>query len=348
MTQPGTPFTAQAKPGPHLKPAPPPEAPNGLIPLSAFSDEPLYNVKAVCMRTGITAATLRAWERRYGLPAPNRTQRGYRLYSDRDVALLFWLIQQTEQGLSIGQAVQQLANLMTSGAAIHVRLPSSPPAPNSAPRSPETLEREMVDAMTTMDERSLEQLINETLAIYTLETALTAVLRGALRRVEQGRRAGEQPITVERFAFNYCRQRLLSLIQATPTARDAQPIVTAGLPGEKTEIDLLMLGLLLRRHGFAVMHLGGELPPVMLNATLDEADVRLVVYIAERPGNAPLLADYRPPRTRQGETAPVFVVGNAFADDSQAVPAHVQYLGADFRGAFRELLGRLTASPVQP
>ena len=41
-----------------------------------------YRIKRVAHLTGINPATLRAWERRYGLVAPDRTGSGYRLYTD--------------------------------------------------------------------------------------------------------------------------------------------------------------------------------------------------------------------------------------------------------------------------
>ena len=51
-----------------------------------------YNIKSVSQRTGVRAVTLRAWERRYQILDPQRWQKnGYRLYSERDIALLYWL-----------------------------------------------------------------------------------------------------------------------------------------------------------------------------------------------------------------------------------------------------------------
>ncbi len=43
----------------------------------------LYPIRAVSRLTGVSAVTLRAWERRYGLIVPSRTAKGHRLYSDR-------------------------------------------------------------------------------------------------------------------------------------------------------------------------------------------------------------------------------------------------------------------------
>ncbi len=72
--------------------------------LLAISDEPIYNAKAVTRQTGVTPATLRAWERRYGVLLPDRTAGGHRLYSARDIAAIKWLRQQIEQGMTISRA----------------------------------------------------------------------------------------------------------------------------------------------------------------------------------------------------------------------------------------------------
>ena len=40
---------------------------------------PTYNLKVVLKQTGLKADTLRAWERRYGLPKPVRTPGRHRL-----------------------------------------------------------------------------------------------------------------------------------------------------------------------------------------------------------------------------------------------------------------------------
>ena len=53
---------------------------------------PTYNLKAVVQETGLKPDTLRAWERRYGIPEPDRTGGGHRLYSQHDINTLKWLL----------------------------------------------------------------------------------------------------------------------------------------------------------------------------------------------------------------------------------------------------------------
>ncbi|HLL49709.1 MAG TPA: MerR family transcriptional regulator, partial [Thermomicrobiales bacterium] len=70
---------------------------------SRLATRPVYNTRAVVLRTGVPADTFRAWERRYGIPSPVRTDGNQRLYSDRDVALIAWLRDQTRTGVTISQ-----------------------------------------------------------------------------------------------------------------------------------------------------------------------------------------------------------------------------------------------------
>lgn len=70
-----------------------------------YSDTPMFNTKAVVQQTGIPAPTLRAWERRYSLLAPERADNAYRLYSQRDIALVRWLKERIDAGMSISQAI---------------------------------------------------------------------------------------------------------------------------------------------------------------------------------------------------------------------------------------------------
>lgn len=71
-----------------------------------YSQQAIYNTKAVVQQTGVPAPTLRAWERRYALLSPVRAENTYRLYSERDIALVRWLKNRVESGISISHAVE--------------------------------------------------------------------------------------------------------------------------------------------------------------------------------------------------------------------------------------------------
>src|SRR5271166_2940029 len=79
--------------------------------LNLYSDMPLYNTKSVVHHTGVPAPTLRAWERRYGILSPRRSDNDYRLYSERDMMTVTWLRERVESGMTISQAIALLRSL---------------------------------------------------------------------------------------------------------------------------------------------------------------------------------------------------------------------------------------------
>jgi DNA-binding transcriptional MerR regulator len=87
-------------------------------PFNKPSDEdqyPKYGIRAAWQRTGLKPGTMRAWERRYGVPSPLRRPNGHRLYAEYDLKLLRWLVAQTEAGMTIGRAVDFLNHLRSQG-----------------------------------------------------------------------------------------------------------------------------------------------------------------------------------------------------------------------------------------
>src|ERR1041384_8857923 len=83
--------------------------------LSMVSTAPAFTLKVVLKETGIPADTLRAWERRYALPVPQRSAGGHRLYSQRDIEPIKWLMKRQAEGLSISRAVDLCREQIASG-----------------------------------------------------------------------------------------------------------------------------------------------------------------------------------------------------------------------------------------
>ena len=78
--------------------------------MESLVTDSLYRIQAVSKLTGVPPATLRAWERRYGFPSPERTESSYRLYSNTQVRLIKQLKALCQQGLAPSEAVKLLKN----------------------------------------------------------------------------------------------------------------------------------------------------------------------------------------------------------------------------------------------
>src|SRR5215203_4205484 len=82
-----------------------------VVSLDSSRNAPIYNIKAVSRQTGVPPDTLRRWESRYQILVPQRTDSGYRLYSQRDIDAILWLKEQLESGLSISSASEKLRQM---------------------------------------------------------------------------------------------------------------------------------------------------------------------------------------------------------------------------------------------
>jgi DNA-binding transcriptional MerR regulator len=65
-----------------------------------------YNIHIASQLSGVAAATIRAWEKRYQALVPNRAENGHRLYSDADIEKLTMLLLLTQAGHSISKIAQ--------------------------------------------------------------------------------------------------------------------------------------------------------------------------------------------------------------------------------------------------
>ncbi|MDX8393664.1 MAG: MerR family transcriptional regulator [Mariprofundales bacterium] len=76
--------------------------------IESISDTACYSISEVAERTNVNPITLRAWERRYGILAPQRNEGGRRLYSEKDVQIINALLTLQQQGHSISNACEKL------------------------------------------------------------------------------------------------------------------------------------------------------------------------------------------------------------------------------------------------
>src|SRR5512138_1117116 len=82
--------------------------------ITELPDDPKFTIKTVASQTGIRPVTLRAWERRHEVLSPHRADNRYRLYSERDVAILRWLKNRIDEGTSISSAVSELRSMTSN------------------------------------------------------------------------------------------------------------------------------------------------------------------------------------------------------------------------------------------
>ena len=78
------------------------------------SDRSIYSIGALARMLGVSPATLRSWEDRYGVVVPERSSGSQRLYSRDDLDRLRFVCQQMQQGLSAADAHRALAERLAA------------------------------------------------------------------------------------------------------------------------------------------------------------------------------------------------------------------------------------------
>ncbi len=265
--------------------------------MSYVPEGPRYNLKAVVRQTGLKPDTLRAWERRYGLPTPERSSGGHRLYSQRDVDIIRWLVSRQQEGLSIKRAVDLWRQVEAAGRdPLKTATPIATqmvPAPASW-RAGETLEElreRWLEACLTYDEQHGERILMEAFSIYPPEVVAIQILERAVAEMGDLWYRNEATVQQEHFCSALVIRRLQSLIMAAPPPSRPGRILAACPPEENHVIGLLLLTFLLRRRGWEVVYLGANVPVDRLEITIEETKPQLVILAAQQLHSAATLME---------------------------------------------------------
>jgi len=219
---------------------------------------PTLNIAALTRRTGVPPDTIRKWEQRYDVLRPERTPGGQRRYTELDVARVEWLKARLDEGFRIGEAAALLGRTTI------------------APGDTEALPTAIVEATRRSDVDALATAVEQALFLAPLEIAFADVFAPALVEIGELWRAGEVTIAQEHLASGTIRGALQRLL-ADHRGSVRGVAVCACAPGERHEIGLLMVAVLLRADGWQVVYLGPDTP-------VDEA-----VALAAQLGAAALL-----------------------------------------------------------
>jgi methanogenic corrinoid protein MtbC1 len=264
--------------------------------LGNYDDTPIYTIKTVVHLTGITPATLRAWERRYGVLAPGRSEGGYRLYSERDIATLLWLKHQVEAEVAISRAVALLGMHHQAGEEpeLNERLDLSRAQPPGVVtgeiRSPRAISENLLEALLAYRDRDAEALLDEAFALHPVEQVLEQVITSTLARIGELWHSGKASAVQEHFATAFLRQRLTALFDAYGNLPTGPLAITGSAPSEWHDVGILLVSVLLRRHGWRVIYLGQNVPPDDLIQEIRRQRPNLVCLSAATRSSAEELA----------------------------------------------------------
>jgi DNA-binding transcriptional MerR regulator len=207
----------------------------------------------------VSPELLRAWERRYGLLQPIRSEGGFRLYTSDDADRVLRMKGALDEGLSAAEAARRaLVDAQPSDAFL------------------DDASRRLMAAAHAYDEPGIQAVLDEAFARFALEAVLQQLILPSLREIGDEWTRGEIEVGQEHFATNVVRERLLAL--GRHWGRGGGPLaLLAGPPGERHDLGLIAFGLVLRSHGWRVVFLGADTPLDTIARATETTAPQLVV-----------------------------------------------------------------------
>ena len=208
-----------------------------------------FTISAVARRLGVAAATLRTWDRRYGVSPSLRTAGSHRRYTPADVALLQRMQELIVSGMPPADAARTArfefeapaasapAVAATQTPALH-RPAQPPPDPHRPPVSGGSEQRGLTRAAAALDTEAAAKTIRRCVSRYGTAWAWDEVIAPVLRvigtKYEKEVEAGGQAagIDVEHHLSHVIMRELVRHSEVTSPVNN-RPVLLASAPDEQ-------------------------------------------------------------------------------------------------------------------
>jgi DNA-binding transcriptional MerR regulator/methylmalonyl-CoA mutase cobalamin-binding subunit len=202
----------------------------------------MHTIKKAAELTGVPEHTLRAWERRYRLVEPARTDAGYRLYDDRAIARIRAMRDLVEAGWSARAAAEESGR----------REPAT--LPGAASRDA------LIAAAADLDGEAIARVLDEEFARGSFESVVDEWLMPTLSQLGRGWERGEVSVAGEHLASSVVMRRLATAYEAAGRSATGPTVVVGAPPGVDHELGLLAFATAARRAGLDTVYLGAQVP----------------------------------------------------------------------------------------
>ena len=210
----------------------------------------LYSIKAAAMATGVSESRLRTWERRYGIPTPERSSSGRRQFDDRDLAIIRRMAALIDSGMGASEA----AEAVRTEADIEVPLPVTPERAHP-------LVQLFVGKALEFDHAWMVRIVRDSVYSSGWATTMERIVFPALRQLNQDWAAARASMAHVRFAHEMLRNEVSAELVKLGPADDSQPsVMLACAQDDEYDIAAMSLALLLRLVELRVFYFGRGVP----------------------------------------------------------------------------------------
>jgi DNA-binding transcriptional MerR regulator/methylmalonyl-CoA mutase cobalamin-binding subunit len=244
---------------------------------------PRHPIRVVALRTGLTAATIRAWERRYHAVEPARSDGGQRLYSDRDIERLNVLRELTDMGRSIGSVAALPPE--EAQALLSEDREAAPSDPSTEPQGHAWVD-DAFRCMIQMDSEALERTLWRAFRSLGARTFLEGVAAPLLERVGSSWAVGRVTPAQEHMASGVLERVLAWMNDPALSPGDGPRLVVATLPGERHALGARLAAAAAAIDGWRTTYLGPDLPVTEIAAAARNVGADAVAISAVRTDRA--------------------------------------------------------------
>ncbi|HNC97493.1 MAG TPA: MerR family transcriptional regulator [Myxococcota bacterium] len=230
-------------------------------------------IGALSKATGVPVNTLRTWERRYGVPAPTRTEGGQRIYDTAEVHRLRMVARALEKGHRPGQimkaTVPELQALLGEVASL-----ASPPPLDGFAISDTT---PMMEAVRRLDGDMLEAALCTELARLGMVEFLEDRAAPFLGAIGCAWQEGKILPYQEHFASEHLRDFLAAQWRRMSDVARGPVAVCAALPGERHHLGLHLVAAVLAAQDWKIIFLGGDTPVSDVEACVRQVNAQALM-----------------------------------------------------------------------
>jgi DNA-binding transcriptional MerR regulator/methanogenic corrinoid protein MtbC1 len=225
-------------------------------------------MRIVTRRTGLSAHLLRAWERRYEVVTPSRSEGGRRLYSDADIERLRLLYRATLSGRSIGQVAELSTEALTAlvrqdaeaDAEAELASQGAQGSELSTPPATAGYLADCIRSVERLDAPGLDATLRRAVIALPAAVLLDAVVVPLLERLGTRWREGTLRPVHGHLASAVLRRVLDRVIESASSPLATANLVVATPAGQVHEFGALMTAATAAAEGWRVTYLGTDLP----------------------------------------------------------------------------------------
>jgi MerR family transcriptional regulator, light-induced transcriptional regulator len=248
--------------------------------------EKRFPIKTVSKLTGLSTHVIRAWEKRYHLVEPVRTETNRRLYSEDDIGYLKLLHEATHAGHSIGSIADMDRNALRS-------LVGKEDKNNEAVWSASAVSQregvaayleDAIQALINFDDMTLENILMNASVKLTQPVLIDDFVVQLLEKIGELWRDGTIRIMHEHLATEVIAGFLTNLRRSYRPDAKAPVLVVCTPSGQVHEMGALTIALIAASEGWRVVYLGPDLPVVEMAAAVLQDNARAVALSITHPG----------------------------------------------------------------